>query len=102
MRWSNLWTDWMGHGHLRCGPGPAWREKRPKVVMTATSVFRTWNTNNKRTKINKRRTPMAMVGFRFMAGGERLEWQGARGGGPPGVEKRCDIFSPHFNGGTSG
>src|SRR6266545_47708 len=74
MRWSNVCTDWMGHGQRKCGPGPAWLLTRPKVVTTANSVLRTWNRNRSRTKISSKNAPTAMVmGFGFIAGGERLD-----------------------------
>src|SRR6266850_2254490 len=68
MRWSNLWTDWMGQGHRKCAPGPAGLARRPKVVTTASSVLRTWKRNRSRMKINSDKAPTAMRGLRFMFG----------------------------------
>ena len=61
-RASNLWTFWMGHGHLKCRPGAKVSgEALPKVVRKATSFFRTWKKKSSTTKTASKRPPMTTV-----------------------------------------
>src|SRR3954451_4198378 len=62
MRWSTLYTFWIGHGHLKYAPGSLMgRVGRPNVVTTATSVVRTWNMNSSVAKITTSNPPIAIV-----------------------------------------
>src|SRR6185295_18171014 len=61
----------MGHGHLKCAPGPVGSPVAlPNVVMTATSDWRTWKTNRSRKKTTSSNAPMTRVtGFCFIGKG---------------------------------
>src|ERR1051325_1270558 len=58
----------MGHGHLKWAPGPVGSPVAlPKVVMTATSDWRTWKTKRSRKKTTSSNAPMTWVtGFCFI------------------------------------
>src|SRR5439155_25998410 len=59
---------WIGQGNRPFKPGsPMLREYLPKVVTTATSVWRSWKVNNMQAKINSSTAPVArVIGFRFI------------------------------------
>src|SRR5207302_2325623 len=59
----------MGQGSRPFKPGSVMlREYSPKVVTTATSVWRTWKVNNMQTKISSSTAAViSVIGFRFIS-----------------------------------
>src|SRR5690348_13187131 len=77
----------MGQGNRIFQPGSVMlREYSPKVVTTATSVWRTWKVNNMQATITSKTPPVIKVmGFRFISANSKSS---VRRGGFDGIRRQ--------------